>query len=52
MVAAEKIDAVSVHISGISKVLRQHKQQTVPETEGGAADLEGGASEAFDMEGL
>jgi hypothetical protein len=25
MVAAEKLDAVSVHISGISKVLRQHR---------------------------
>lgn len=27
MAAAEKLDAVSVHISGISKVLREHQQQ-------------------------
>lgn len=27
MVAAEKLDAVSVHVSGISKLLRQYKQQ-------------------------
>jgi hypothetical protein len=27
MAAAEKLDAVSVHISGISKVLQEHQQQ-------------------------
>jgi hypothetical protein len=27
MVAAEKLDAVSVHVSGISKLLRQQRQQ-------------------------
>jgi hypothetical protein len=34
MAAAEKLDAVSVHISGISKVLREHQQQQAV----GAAD--------------
>jgi hypothetical protein len=27
MAAAEKLDAVSVHVSGISKLLRQHQPQ-------------------------
>lgn len=35
MAAAEKLDAVSVHISGISKVLREHQQQLQQQPAGG-----------------
>jgi hypothetical protein len=38
MAAAEKLDAVSVHISGISKVLREHQQQQQQQQAAGAAD--------------
>jgi len=43
MAAAEKLDAVSVHVSGISKLLRQHRPQQdnsgpAPHPPGSAAD--------------
>lgn len=50
MVAAEKLDAVSVHVSGISKLLRQHKQQLGSESEGAGDGLLAG--DASDMEEL
>jgi hypothetical protein len=37
MVAAEKLDAVSVHVSGISKLLRQQRQQQQQHLEAAAA---------------
>jgi hypothetical protein len=37
MVAAEKLDAVSVHVSGISKLLRQQRQQQQQQLEAAAA---------------
>lgn len=43
LVAAEKLDAVSVHISGINKVLRQLKQQPAQGSAGNAAATEPGA---------
>jgi hypothetical protein len=58
MVAAEKLDAVSVHVSGISKLLRQQRQQpdavfpalqlpgaTVGSSRGGSAGAAGAASD-------
>ncbi|WIA10108.1 hypothetical protein OEZ86_000273 [Tetradesmus obliquus] len=37
MVAAEKLDAVSVHVSGISKLLRQQRQQQQQQLQAAAA---------------
>jgi hypothetical protein len=43
MVAAEKLDAVSVHVSGISKLLRQQRQQHLEAA--AAADAADGGNE-------
>jgi hypothetical protein len=46
MVAAEKLDAVSVHVSGISKLLRQQRQQQQQQLQEAAAAAAAAAADA------